>query len=333
MQSPEKSQVELACYIDLSYDALQIAASIERHGFFDSEPLIAIQEQSDLIVVEGNRRLTALLGLTDKTIRQSLESQTPRWARVAFWEVVPDIPVLVVERRDQIVPLLGFRHISGIEPWEPWAQARFIAGLVEQGKTLDEIADLVGRKTTQIRSMFRDFDILRQARDEFGLDTSRAESDFGVFNAAMNRVKIRDYIDAPLPKEVDPDQFPLPESSRDRMQELLEFVFGGEGGIGRVVRESRQLSELADVLSDPSGRAVKTLKETGDLSEAVIVAQPAPDVFRSSLTSAIRALKRAASTEAPQGDSLSLQRLEEVIQRASDLRDRVAGKDARTGDI
>ena len=48
-------------YLDQKYDAHAVADSIARHGFFESEPLIAIPgEQSGyFIVVEGNRRLAA----------------------------------------------------------------------------------------------------------------------------------------------------------------------------------------------------------------------------------------------------------------------------------
>src|SRR5947209_8267530 len=69
-------QLELAQYICAVYDSLSVAWSIAEHGFFESEPLIAVPEDDFYVVVEGNRRLTALLGLTSAEIRSGFESST-----------------------------------------------------------------------------------------------------------------------------------------------------------------------------------------------------------------------------------------------------------------
>ena len=47
-----------------------------------------------------------------------------RWAAIPDDAELPaDLPVLVVADRDQVAPILGFRHITGIAPWEPYPQA------------------------------------------------------------------------------------------------------------------------------------------------------------------------------------------------------------------
>ena len=60
-----------------AYDAITIAESIARHGYFESEPLVAVpyeaaypgekrgERSGEYVVVEGNRRLTALRALAD----------------------------------------------------------------------------------------------------------------------------------------------------------------------------------------------------------------------------------------------------------------------------
>jgi hypothetical protein len=53
-------------YIARNYFPLEVARSIARYGYFISEPLIAIEEPPGrLTVVEGNRRLVAILLLED----------------------------------------------------------------------------------------------------------------------------------------------------------------------------------------------------------------------------------------------------------------------------
>src|SRR4051812_23214092 len=75
-------QTELANYICEAYDALSVAWSIAEHGFFESEPLIAVPDGDLYVVVEGNRRLTALLGLSTPAIRAGFDSSA-QWGEAA----------------------------------------------------------------------------------------------------------------------------------------------------------------------------------------------------------------------------------------------------------
>src|SRR4051794_3670153 len=57
---------ELATLLEMGFDAYPVAQSIAELGFFNAEPLIVIPNldtPGTWIVTEGNRRLTALLGL------------------------------------------------------------------------------------------------------------------------------------------------------------------------------------------------------------------------------------------------------------------------------
>ncbi|WJL96132.1 hypothetical protein QSU92_02695 [Microbacterium sp. ET2] len=143
MQRPEVSQEELATYINKHYDPLRIAESIATHEFFQSEPLIAVPEGEGFRVIEGNRRLTALMGLAGQALRERFAEENKGWKRIAPTGVPHMLPVLVVDDERSVAPLLGYRHISGIEPWDPYAQARYIARLVNENDTLEHVADLV----------------------------------------------------------------------------------------------------------------------------------------------------------------------------------------------
>ncbi len=131
------SQEDLAVDLDLGFEAFTVAESIASHGFFASEPLIAIPSDAEAgawIVVEGNRRLTALLGLANTAIRSQF-SGSERWdglAQRANLTLDTTIPVVVVDSRSTVVPIIGFRHISGILSWTPFAQARYVAKLVDE---------------------------------------------------------------------------------------------------------------------------------------------------------------------------------------------------------
>src|SRR3954451_19845207 len=58
-------QLGIAKVIAERYRAIEVAISVAEHGFFASEPLIAIKDGQRYTVLEGNRRLAALKGLSD----------------------------------------------------------------------------------------------------------------------------------------------------------------------------------------------------------------------------------------------------------------------------
>ena len=151
MQDPPKSQREIALYINKHYDPLRIARSISDHRFFESEPLIAVEADDTYVVIEGNRRLTALMSLSDEALRQEFATENSGWKRLSAGAAPLTVPVLVVDDPRDVASLLGFRHISGIEPWDPYAQARYISLLVSRdGNSLEEVAELVGRSRTEV---------------------------------------------------------------------------------------------------------------------------------------------------------------------------------------
>ena len=296
---PERSQADLVAIMDQKYNALAVAQSIARHGFFSSEPLIAIAEGESFRVLEGNRRLAALKGMRDEELRTRLARENRGWSRLDVSQVPPRVPVLVVEREEDVDPLLGFRHISGIDPWSPYQQAQFIAKLVDQrNMSLEAVADVVGRPLTEVRSMYRDFDVLRQGRS-LKIDVKPARDRFGVFTAAMGRPAIRGFIGAPDPAGVDPEYEAFDGEKASEFEELLAFLFGSPTKT-RVIGDSRQIKDLAAVFRDESGAALQELRATRDLGEALsALGQPDAQVSRA-LSLANRHLRRAIdATQAP----------------------------------
>jgi len=313
-EQSELNQQDLLLELVNSANIYQVAESIANHGFFDSEPLIAVEESGEFTVVEGNRRLAALQILNDDALRSRLPKKTGAWASLGRGNAPDTVPVVVVRNRASVVPLLGYRHISGIEPWDPVAQARYIVNLVEDEElTLEEVAQQVGRPLTEVRSMYRNHEILRQADQEFGLDVTNAEKGFGVFTAAMGRPVLRSYISAPDPAQVDTNYWPLSDGARTNTATLLGYLFGeGSTGRGRVVTDSRQLKDLIEVLSDETGRGEQTLRRTRSLADALETVREPADKFITYLTSAIRAIGRAENVAPDVLDRRSLGAIKEI---------------------
>ena len=243
----------------------------------------------DLTVLEGNRRLTALKGLADPDVSATFRDPE-LWGRLHESATIPEqVPVIRATSRAAVAPLIGYRHISGIEPWKPWQKARFIADLVDnQGLTFDEVNEQVGEPRNTVATLYRNRAMLIQAAS-WGFDTTAAEEAFGVFTAALNRRAVREFVHAPTAPQVAERSLPLADDreTKEALGDLLGWVFGER----RVIKDSRELKDLAWVLDSP--RALPVLKETRNLAAAYREAGGPQQVLAKRLRSASDELRAA----------------------------------------
>lgn len=266
-----QAQDQLAIDLALGFDAFTVAESIAAHGYFASEPLIALKDTAQpgtYLVVEGNRRLTALLGLTRKQIRSKF-ADADRWEQLALTSnVTPDdvIPVVIAPDRRSVTPIIGFRHISGILQWQPYAQARYVAKLVdEDGMTFAEVAEMIGIDRTKVGNLYRDQAIANQAK-ELGIDTGSVERSFSLLTVAMQTTKLRNHVDAPLGSKTVPGEPPIPPEKAGELKEVLTWVFG-DGATKPVISDSREISKLGNVISTEVG--LKSLRDGESLEHSL----------------------------------------------------------------
>ena len=124
-----------------SYNIIELARSISDKGFTPrhAEALLVIEDPPDsgtYVAVEGNRRLAALILLTDESerLRLRLGAEWESLAEAAREHNLVEAPVIVYPSRADLNDYLGFRHITGPTPWRPEAKARFIAHLLQDGE-------------------------------------------------------------------------------------------------------------------------------------------------------------------------------------------------------
>lgn len=249
-------QEDLAVILEMGFDAFTVAESISRHGFFESEPLIVIAGESpdSYTVVEGNRRLTALIGLADPQVRREFASPD-RWEEIADGSSVSMetiVPVVLAPNREACTPIIGFRHISGILQWVPYAQARYVASLVDQqGLSFDEVHRLIGIDKRDVASLYREQAIADQAA-ELGFETGGLERSFSLLQVAMNSTKIREFVGAPLASKVTTGTPPIPADKTENLKEVLGYIFGS-AEVQPAINDSRQISQLGNVIAEEKG--------------------------------------------------------------------------------
>lgn len=261
-------QAQLLKLLAEDYALMDLGRSIGENGYFSEEPLVTVKHpsQDKWVVVEGNRRLAALL-LIHSPSKAPKDIQEV-WTEIAAAakKTVKEVPTLEYHDRQEITPYLGFRHITGVLAWRPYQKGRYVTQLVEDGKLgFAEIARLIGSKPKTVREHYVSYTLVRQAKNSFNLDTELVEESFGILRRALSDPSIRAYIGLNLDRKEKKLARPLKKANAERLEEAFRWIFGTKTKPS-AIRESRDLSKLGAVLANQ--KALAALKTSGDLSYA-----------------------------------------------------------------
>lgn len=292
------TQASLFGVLEKEFDLQPLADSMYRSGFFWEEPLVVVKEplaelqgKEGLIVIEGNRRLGAL---------RSIFRNPEAYPNDEWRERLLKIPVIQRTDRDETLAYVGFRHITGIVPWESAAKAQYAHSLVKRGSNLEEISQLIGDKTRDIARWVRTQSLVELAKDN-GLEQGDAAKTF-YFSYLLTAT------DAPSTKkwlslELDSEKGTVEELKIENLIKLWSWLYGSKSKeISPVVPESRQIHKLNRVLGNP--KAVSELEKTGDLEKALIETK-SPSEYLVETLGKIRSLSMDLSSFAIGFDSIS----------------------------
>jgi hypothetical protein len=302
---PEEAQGrgedELMQHLYDHFDLDEIAAPMGQNGYFDEEPLVAVPnglpkklqpktgqplsaeylsflDKAEFTVVEGNRRLATARILREHSIRKKLRVRGWPDISPAVRQDLDELPVIIYPTRKEVLPYLGVRHITGNKKWDSYAKARYIAAMLDEGHTVENIEREVGDRSQGVLRNAISYKILQQARTELDWDISRAKEDFSYILLAIGQRSIKVFLGwakqvgksgeikaLPL-KEVSFDS-PIPETHLQNLRSFLSWIYGEGTKVLPVIKESRDITTyLAQVVASP--KAVEYLRRTRDLREA-----------------------------------------------------------------
>lgn len=297
-----RSQEDLLFALARDYSLLDLGRSIAENGYFEEEPLAAVPRADGsplYVVVEGNRRLASLKLLTDKSMRDAIRRRLGN--PMKEWDVlagiapdVNDIPVVLYGDRDDLLTFMGYRHITGVQQWDPLAKARFVSSLIEDyGMDFPEAARRIGSNSAHVREIYLAYRVYRQAK-ELGVDVSRVEDAYGVFTRSMSSRPLKTHIGitAALQGTTDPKDLatPVPENRLAELSELVSWV-AGDSSTPAVISDSRQITDLGNVVG--AHDALGHLRDTRDLAGAHDLTDGAAERVIKSLLQAQKRLESA----------------------------------------
>jgi hypothetical protein len=283
----------------------ELAVSFLESGvFWVQEALLVTPEihggRERLVVIEGNRRLAALMYLKDAL---DGDPASQKWEEIARGAHPPPalfnkIPYILVDSRKDIEAFLGFRHVTGIKEWRPAEKAQYIAKLVDtRGMSYVEVMRKIGSKTATVRQNYISYRLLLEIEDVAGdIPRENFEERFSVMYLSLRTDGVQTYLQLDIKADPEKAKKPVPKTHLKALANFAVWLFGDDkrpplfgdsrqvDNFGRIL-ESKEAVEYLERTSKPSFEVA--LRVAGaDEPELVRLVEEASDNIELALTRA-----------------------------------------------
>lgn len=288
----------------------ELFQSVSENGYLDIEPLVAMNNNGALVVLEGNRRLATLRLLTDPGLVIRLRRQEKLRIPVphipeSMVGTLKHVSVYEVSNREDARAFIGFKHINGPAKWDAYAKAKFAATWYKQlqptrgASALQDVARSIGDRHDTIKRMVFAIYVLEQAdtHDQFAVASRyTTKFNFSHLYTALARSQYMDFLGITSRwSRYDPRPNAVPEDRLDRLGEVLRWIYGSRPeDVRPVVRvQNPDIKRLGEVLENTE--AVLVLRHSADLDLAHAATRPAAARLSDSLLRARANLRDAAN--------------------------------------
>lgn len=151
------SQRKLIEYL-LEYDQVyELAKDIVEKGYFPTEALIGVVIEDKKIILEGNRRLTALkLLVNPDSAPQSYKKKFRGLSDRVDLSLIKKVRVVFAPSREAAAPMILAKHTSTqVKSWSPIMQAKFYKQLLDDGISVKELSAQYSITPSQIKSFLQ----------------------------------------------------------------------------------------------------------------------------------------------------------------------------------
>ncbi len=288
-----KTQDEILRVLVREMSVDEIALSIAANGYYANERLLVIArgpgDEGAYTVVEGNRRLAAVLVLLDGKRRRSLRMTGLPKLTARQRRELQKLPVSIFSDRQRLWPYLGFRHVNGPREWDAFAKAQYVATVHETYEVpISEITERIGDRFSTVSRMYLGYRLIRQAEEAGVFDREDRYYDrrfyFSHLYTAADQTPFREFLGI-TEKTVDRPN-PVPRRYLRHLGELLLWIYGSRsrGKEPLVQRQNPDLNLLRVAIGDED--ALSTVRSGRGLVRASEVARGDETVFRERLSTA-----------------------------------------------
>ncbi|MDR0559380.1 MAG: hypothetical protein LBG92_04375 [Prevotellaceae bacterium] len=292
----EKSVIE---YMLLEAATLELMLAIGENDFFAGELLLVVPDQTDkgkYIVVEGNRRLTAVKLLSNPCLTSVKKVATKEIADNAKYKPI-EIPCLIFENKNDILKYLGFRHITGIKSWRLLEKARYLYDLrhipdfqqMHFKEVSRELAKMIGSSAAYVKRLLISFEMYKLVEDEAfyqidGLNDTRFYLNY--FTDGLNKENIRCFLKIDINSEN-----PIENINSENLKKIVHWWFKETEGQSRVLGDSEGLKLLNAVIGNSF--ALSAFEKGATIYEAYELTTDIDLQFRKKIQDSLKSIEQA----------------------------------------
>ena len=162
-------KIQDSCSGDIKKEGVKdLVESIRNCGFWTVDRIVLRPLKDDkFVVIEGNRRITALKTLEESHLKGAITLQEEVYKGIKEFEALiyhgknPDISWIIQ----------GFRHSPGILSWKDYPRAMFLAKFEKESKKpANEIALIFGMHTPKVTHLIRSY---------YGFEDAKKDKEYG----------------------------------------------------------------------------------------------------------------------------------------------------------
>lgn len=298
---------------DPIFDVGELRDTIKSLGFLPMDRIVVrkwkgahADGKPRYVVIEGNRRITALKWLVNlheigkETFTQErLINFTTIEALLLDEQFAPESATLI---------LPGLRHVSGVKEWGPYQKAKAVHALRKTGLSAQEAAQSLGLSTRAANTSYRCFLALEAMKSDEEYGEYADPKMYSYFEEIQKRPAIRDW----LAWSDEAEKF----TNEERLREFYSWITPSSDDPGPPkLSEARSVRELAQVISDEAALAILRSPE-GSLSRALAKYEADhPEDWFPKILSAISALKSLTPDDLRKLDAATIQTLHDLKER------------------
>lgn len=266
-----------------------LIASIGQKGYFPGEPLLVVKKNNKYVVVEGNRRLTAVKLLNGEALPPARRQKSIAILKKEAEQKAPtELPCIVYPERTEIMRYLGYRHITGIKEWDALSKAKYLQDIRETFyKDLDQHAQLkalakdIGSRSDYVAKLLVALNLYTTAEDSkfFELPMSARDVEFSYLTTAIGYSNIVNWLGL-----TGADDIEMHGMKKENLKKLFAWLFPKDQQGRTIIGESRNLAQLSEIVAQPE--AVIALEESGNLAGAYLYSSGPQNALRLALDKA-----------------------------------------------
>ncbi|AWQ20155.1 hypothetical protein C1N63_15705 [Pantoea ananatis] len=138
----------------------RLAHKIVEKGFISHDPIYVIKESEGYVVVEGNRRISALKCLIDPSLVPSAAKRRKieLYKNSLGSDLIEKVEVLVAPSRRAVENVLFELHAEGKLQWSRQQKNKFIASIgIDSGESIQDIAERFNVKVAEIQDSVQEY--------------------------------------------------------------------------------------------------------------------------------------------------------------------------------